>query len=58
MQTIKSEDGTRRSFFCYGRKVSPPQTSTHPRVVNGRTVHLKVKTCAAKGGLPGNASRG
>lgn len=32
-------------FKCYGKTVSPPQTSIHPRVVGGRTVHKKVNTC-------------
>lgn len=34
-------------FMLYGNKVSPPQTSIHPRVVDGRTVHKKVNTAKA-----------
>jgi hypothetical protein len=34
-------------FRCHGRIVSPPQTSIHPRVVKGRTVHAKVNTAKA-----------
>jgi hypothetical protein len=35
-------------FKVYGREVTPPQVSIHPRVVNGRTVHEKVNTAKAK----------
>lgn len=31
-------------FYCFGRIVSPPQTSIHPRVYNGRTVSPKSNT--------------
>lgn len=34
-------------FYCYGKRIVPPQTSIHPRVVNGRTVHAKVNTAKA-----------
>ncbi len=35
-------------FRCFGRVVSPPQTSIHPRVVNGRTIHPKKCTSAPR----------
>lgn len=31
-------------FYAFGQKVTPPQSSIHPRVVNGRTAHPKVNT--------------
>ena len=34
-------------FRVFGHIVSPPQTSIHPRVVNGRTKHPKVNTAKA-----------
>lgn len=34
-------------FRMHGHVVSPPQTSIHPRVVRGRTVHPKVNTAKA-----------
>lgn len=32
-------------FKVYGKKVTPPQVSIHPRVVDGRTRYPKVNTC-------------
>lgn len=34
-------------FRCWGQVVAPPQTSIHPRVVNGKTRHPKVNTAKA-----------
>ena len=42
---MKYSDG---SFDVWGKKATPPQTSIHPRVVKGRTVHPKVNTAKAK----------
>lgn len=40
----RASDG---SFYCFGKKVLPPQQSIHPRVVRGRTAHAKVNTAKA-----------
>lgn len=45
---MKHAETSGRTFKCFGKTVSPPQVSIHPRVVNGRTVHPKVNTCKAK----------
>jgi hypothetical protein len=37
-------------FRCWGKVVSPPQTSIHPRVVNGKTRYPKVNTAKAPRG--------
>lgn len=34
-------------FRCFDKVVSPPQTSIHPRVVNGETRYPKVNTAKA-----------
>lgn len=33
-------------FYCFGRKVSPPQQGIHPRVRNARAAFAKVNTSA------------
>lgn len=43
-----SEDLKPGTFRCYGRMISPPQSSIHPRVSNGRTRYTKVNTSKAR----------
>lgn len=44
---MKEQQAEGRTFTVYGKAVKVPQTSIHPRVVNGRTAHPKVNTAAA-----------
>lgn len=45
---VKNKEGLKPGEFrMYGRVVSPPQISIHPRVRNGRTAHPKVNTAKA-----------
>lgn len=46
----KSEDGKLKpgEFRLFGSVVMPPQSSIHPRVVNGCTRYEKVNTAKAK----------
>lgn len=36
-----------KPFYMYGKLVTPPQVSIHPRVVNGKTSYPKVNTAKA-----------
>lgn len=48
MGASTSKDGLKPGEFrCFGKVVCPPQTSIHPRVVNGKTRWPKVNTAKA-----------
>ncbi len=48
MSSSKVARPTDGSFYCFGKKVMPPQQSIHPRVRNGRTVFPKSNTAKPK----------